>query len=300
MLQAGMCLPLSTRVGEYAADAERLGYDFVATGEHLAFHGPTTNAFISLSMAAACTDRVGLLSTITLLPLYPPALAAKLAATLDHLSGGRFNLGVGVGGEYPKEFEAVGVPVEERGPRADEALTVIRQLLDGQPVSFDGRFTSFDDVRISPPPKRRVPVWVAGRRKAAMRRAAIYGDVWMPYMYTPEQVRSSADEIQQLRHAHNGTQWEGETALYVFTSAYSDGDRARAVAVDYVSRTYKQDFETIGDRYLLYGDPARCRERLLEYLDAGVSTVIFRLACPRDDLDEMARLVSEEIVAPLR
>src|SRR2546430_7839024 len=87
---------------------EGLGFDYLAMGEHVAFGVPTPNAFVGLSAAAAVTERIKLLSAITLLPLSPAALAAKLAAALDVVSGGRFTMGVGVGGEYPREFEACG------------------------------------------------------------------------------------------------------------------------------------------------------------------------------------------------
>jgi alkanesulfonate monooxygenase SsuD/methylene tetrahydromethanopterin reductase-like flavin-dependent oxidoreductase (luciferase family) len=101
-----------------ARRAEQLGFDLVAAGEHVFFHGPTANAFVTLAAAAAVTERVRLLSALTILPLYPMAMAAKLAATLDLVSRGRFDLGVGVGGEFPPEFAASGVPVGGRGTRA--------------------------------------------------------------------------------------------------------------------------------------------------------------------------------------
>src|SRR3954454_7848328 len=116
---------------EQAREAEALGFDGVAAGEHLFFHGPVGNAFISLAAAAGATSRVRLISSLTLLPLYPAALAVKLATTLDQVSGGRFDLGVGVGGESPPEFAAVGIDPAERGARADETLELARRLWAG-------------------------------------------------------------------------------------------------------------------------------------------------------------------------
>ena len=81
-----------------ARHAERLGFDLAAAGEHVFFHGPVGNAFVTLAAAAAVTERIRLLSAVTLLPVYPMVLAAKMAATLDLVSHGRFELGVGVGG----------------------------------------------------------------------------------------------------------------------------------------------------------------------------------------------------------
>ena len=111
---------------------------------------------------------------MTLLPVYPMVLAAKMAATLDLVSHGRFELGVGVGGEYPPEFAASGVPAAGRGARADEALAVLVRLLSGERVTAEGQFGSLRDLRLDPPPvqRPRPPLWVGGRKMPAMRRAA--------------------------------------------------------------------------------------------------------------------------------
>ena len=171
-----------------ARRAEQLGFDLLASGEHVFFHGPTSNAFLTLAAAAAVTERIRLLSALTILPLYPMALAAKMAATLDLISGGRFDLGVGVGGEYPPEFAASGVPVAGRGARTDEALEVMLRLLAGKQVTAEGSFGSVQGLRLEPPPVQRPhpPIWVGGRRTPAMRRAGRFADVWMPYMVSPQ------------------------------------------------------------------------------------------------------------------
>lgn len=122
-----------------ASAAEDAGFDGVC--KHLFFHGATPNAFVALAAAAGATNRVRLLSSLTLLPLYPSALAVKLAATLDQVSNGRFDFGIGVGGELPDEFTAAGVGVRERGRRTDEALDVITCLFSGEPMDFDGPYT---------------------------------------------------------------------------------------------------------------------------------------------------------------
>jgi len=111
-----------------------LGFGLVSSGEHVFFHGPTSNAFLTLAAAAAATERVRLVSTLTVLPLYPMALVAKLAATLDQLSGGRFELGVGVGGD--RRVTPVGAGRSVRGPRnRGEA----HDQRDGQQHSPHGR-----------------------------------------------------------------------------------------------------------------------------------------------------------------
>jgi alkanesulfonate monooxygenase SsuD/methylene tetrahydromethanopterin reductase-like flavin-dependent oxidoreductase (luciferase family) len=246
------------------------------------------------------TSRIKLLSAVTLLPLYQPAVAAKLAASLDVVSGERFTLGVGIGGEYPKEFEAAGVSVESRGARTNEALAVVDRLLTGTSVSYDGRFTRFSDVTIAPRPSRRTPFWIAGRRPAALRRAARWGDAWLPYLRTPEQVAAGRAEIEGYACADGKPGWGGRTALFAFTTVDHDGDRARAMAVERVGRAYAQDFSSFADKYLIAGTPGECVRRLREYLAVGVDTVIFRIACPRREADAMLHLIAGDVVPGLR
>src|SRR5206468_3783073 len=152
---------------------EELGYESAWTSEHIFFYFPTYDALTSLAAMAARTSRIRLGTAVLLLPLRPAALAAKEIASVDNISGGRVILGAGIGGEYPKEFEAVGVPPRERGARADEALRVLKLLYTHDNVQFEGRFTRLDGVTLMPKPVQPggPPIWVAGRSEAAMRRA---------------------------------------------------------------------------------------------------------------------------------
>lgn len=173
-------------VAAEARAAEEAGYAGVAAGEHLFFHGPHPNGFVALAAAAGATSRIRLLTSLTVLPLYPAALAAKLATTLDQVSGGRFDMGVGVGGEYPPEFVAAGVEVTQRGARTDEALELMRALWTGESMDFDGPFTRVPELGLAPGPVQPGgrPIWLGGRSPAAIAQAGRFGDVWMPYMYT--------------------------------------------------------------------------------------------------------------------
>jgi probable F420-dependent oxidoreductase len=284
-----------------ARRAEELGFGLVSSGEHVFFHGPTSNAFLTLAAAAAATERVRLVSTLTLLPLYPMALVAKLTATLDQLSGGRFELGVGVGGEYPPEFAASGVPVAGRGRRADEALAVLLQLLSGQRVTAQGEFGALADLRLDPPPVQRPhpPIWVGGRQPAAQRRAARFADVWMPYMVSPSSLGRSLTAVREFA-AEAGRRPEAvQGALFIWGTVDPDPARARAEAVASVSRLYQQDFEPLADRYLLHGDPGMLVARLAEYQAAGAGTVIFSPACPPERVEAVTGLFAREVLPSL-
>ena len=135
-----------------ASALEDLPIDSLWTGGHVASPNPSPEALMALARLSAITERVKIGTSILLLPLYSPAIVAKQIADLDRATGGRVILGVGVGGEYPQEFRACGVPIGERGRRADEAIPLLKRLWSAEQISHDGRFYPMADVRIHPPP----------------------------------------------------------------------------------------------------------------------------------------------------
>src|ERR1700693_652107 len=200
-IEFGVAVPTLNNVAGLAHTAEALGFDYVCSGEHVMFHVPAPNSLISLAIAAGATTKIKLLSSVVLLPLYQPVVLAKMTSVLDFASKGRFHMGVGVGGEFPKEFEACGIPVKQRGSRSNAALEIIKRLWTEENVSVDERHTKFSSVTLNPRPIQQPhpPIWVAGRKEPAMLRAAKYGNGWLPYMYTPEMVRDSIDKIRRMR-----------------------------------------------------------------------------------------------------
>jgi probable F420-dependent oxidoreductase len=286
------------RVPELARRAERLGFDYFCCGEHVFFHGPITNAFVGLAAAAGATERIRLLSALTVLPVYPAALAAKLAATLDRVSGGRLDLGVGVGGEFPPEFTAVGVPVAERGRRADEALDLLERLFTGDPVTFDGEFSTLTGLALDPPPVQRPgpPIWVGGRKLAAQRRAARHAAVWLPYLVTPERLGTSLGTVRDLAEGFGRDRESVRGAVFCWSAVDADDARGRALVTGAVSTMYRQDFTALAAKYLLGGSPARVTDRLAEYALAGAEDLVFAPACPPDDVDRVIETFAAEVL----
>ena len=284
-----------------ARQAETMGFDYVFSGEHIFFHGPVPNAFVALGAAAGATAHIELLSAITLLPLYPPVLAAKMAAVLDRVSAGRFHLGVGVGGEFRQEFTATGVPLDERGARTDEALQILRLLFAPGRHTFRGRWTTFHDVALDPPPRRPggPPIWVAGRSAAAMRRAGRYADVWMPYLYTPEQLAESLAAVRSSAAEAGRDPSVVGAAVYAFVCVDEDGTAARAAAIEAVSRNYRQDFRRL-QRYLIAGTPDECARRIREYAEAGAEAVQLQIACAPADEGRVSGLLARAVLPQLR
>ncbi|BBZ14887.1 LLM class flavin-dependent oxidoreductase [Mycobacterium branderi] len=302
-MRAGLVLPRDQRrVPAMARWAEEQGFDWVACGEHLFFHGRTPNAFVLLAAAAGATERIRLLSALTILPLYPAVLAAKLVATLDQVSNGRFDFGVGIGGEYPPEFASVGVPVRERGARTDEGLALVTRLVGGEPVQFAGRWSRVDGLSLNPPALQRPwpPVWIGGRRDGAFRRAGRFADVWMPYMYTPQRLEDSLESVRAYAAQFGRDPSTIRSAIFCWGSIERDSAVARREAIAAVSATYKQDFEPLADRYLLTGTPQQVVERLGEFRDAGAQTVIFGGPRDADAWQRSAELFAAEVLPAIR
>ena len=159
------------------AESETLGYDHVwLTEHHFVDDGYSPSLHTIGAAVAARTNRIRIGTHLLLLPLHNPVRVAEDTATVDLMSAGRFDLGVGQG--YRRgEFESQGISRAERGGRMEEGLTVVQRLLRGETVTFDGRFTTLRDVRISPPALQRPhpPIWVGAAMPKAVERAARMG-----------------------------------------------------------------------------------------------------------------------------
>ncbi len=282
---------------------EELGYEYLSAGEHFMRGNPpgaTHAALPLLAVAAGATERVRLLSSVLLAPFYHPLMLAKLAATLDIASSGRLTLGVGVGGEFPEEFQAAGLNVKQRGRRTDECLAVVRRLWTEEHVTHQGRHFSLEDVTLKPAPTQQPhpPIWVAGRREAAMKRAARYGDGWLPYFYTPDRYRDSVSKITQLA-AEEGRDLSGfQWAFFPYISIYPTETEAATVAAEALGGRYLYggDFLNIVRNHCLLGPVERCIARLQEYVEAGARYIIFSVTGPREDRARQLETIAREII----
>ena len=301
---------LGLGVEETAAEArwlEDLGYESLASGEHFMRGnppGPSSAALPVLSVAAGATSTIRLLSSVILIPFYHPTILAKLTSTLDIASGGRLTLGVGVGGEFPAEFQAAGISVRQRGGRADECLESLTHLWTRDHVDFQGRYYQLNDVTIVPPPiqEPHPPIWIAGRREAAMRRAARYGNGWLPYFYSQERYRDSVEKINAFASEESrdlsGFQW----ANFQFISIYDTVEEAARVAATSLGRQYlySSNFIDIVGSSCVLGPVKECIRRIEEYVDAGARHFIFSWACPPEERPRHMETVANEIIPYFR
>lgn len=192
-----------------AAACEATGFDYVAVCDHVAIPRDRAEAMstvwydtvATLAFLAAATEQVRLLSHVYV-PLHRhPLQVAKSFATLDHLSAGRVVLGVGAG-HVEGEFEALGADFSRRGVMLDESLDAVRAALSEEFPSHHGAEWSFEDVGQRPrPTQERLPIWVAGSSKAAMRRAARKGDGWLPQLTPLSDLADAYEFIRSEREA---------------------------------------------------------------------------------------------------
>ncbi len=279
----------AVRVGVVAAGdraqvhaLEALPIDSLWMGGHIASRNPSPEAMMELARLAALTERVTIGTSILLLPLYPPALVAKQIADLDRATNGRVVLGVGIGGEYPQEFRAMQIPIEERGRRTNEIIPLLRRLWTAEEITHDGPYYAMENVRIHPAPVQAggPPIVVAGRKEPAMRRAAVLGDGWFPYLYSPRRYALSVSTITQVA-AESGRDLTGfGWYVWIFVNIDVDGDAAREAAARSMGGTYSQDFRAMVDNVAAAGTSAEVTEKVQEFYDAGARHFVF---CPATD-----------------
>jgi probable F420-dependent oxidoreductase len=195
---------------EQVAWAETIGYDDVwLTEHHFIDDGHAPSPLILAGAIAMRTKKIRIGTSVLLLPLYDPVRVAEDGATIDLLSGGRFELGIGVGYRR-EEFDGLGIAHSARGARANEGLEIIRRLWEGETVTFRGKHFNIAGAKLSPLPLQRPhpPLWVGGFAKASARRAARLadgyigtGDMSQIYKMYVEELRAAGKDPAQGRVA---------------------------------------------------------------------------------------------------
>ena len=306
-MEVGVFLPISGRAAspevltQAAQAAERLGFDAVWSADRVVtpwrietpypyaedgvFIVPPDRPFLDsmacLAFLAGRTERIRLGISVLVLPYRHPLYWARLATTVDHLSGGRLLMGVGIGW-MREEFEALGVPYGERGRMTDEALEAVRVLLTEEHCTYEGRHYRFRDVSFHPKAlQAHLPLWVGGEGRPARRRAGRYGDAWFPYF-----VSITAEE---LRVAHED----------VRAAAQEAGRDPGAVALTCCSAIEVTAAAVAQDPGRLRGSLAQLRGALREYQLAGVEHVALQFTVPRwpDRLAQMEAFAAEVLPA---
>ena len=261
-------------VAEAARLAEQAGYASIWAGDHLKCPAPVLDAPTCLAVAATVTTRAQLGFSVMLLGMRPLAWAAKQIATLQHLSGNRVRLGVGVGGEFPQEYEAAEVPLARRGARLDQALTLLPQFL------APGNEHSLEPAAPMP------PVLVGGRSDRAVERAAQFGDAWLPMWVSPGTLARRAERLGELSEAHGRP--TPTLSLLVLAHVDENAARAREQADAHLRGQYGLGLEPV-ERWTAFGPAEAVAEFLEPYTRIGVSEILL-LPLGARPLEQIERL----------
>lgn len=286
---------------EAIASAQRIeaaGFDSAWVGDHISFHIPILESLTLLALAAGVTERITLGTAVYLLPLRHPTTTAKVTSTLDVLSGGRLALGVGVGGEFPPEFEASGVPVAERGPRADEAIEILRKLWKEDGVAHEGKHFRFGPISIDPKPVQEggPPIIVGGRKAPSFRRAGQLGDGYISHMCSPAQFAKNLEIIRGHAARAGREQAPFEPMSFVFTVFDDSYEAALDRAAAMLERIYRVPFRDAAKKYCLLGRPEDCLEQMQRFVDAGSRHIILSML---SDPVEAAEIAQKGIIPEL-
>ncbi|MGE0539622.1 MAG: LLM class flavin-dependent oxidoreductase, partial [Dehalococcoidia bacterium] len=212
-----------------------------------------------------------------LAPLHHPVLMAEQVGTLAALAEGPFVL-VMAAGDGEAQFAPFGVPLKQRPSRLEEHLSIVRRLLDGETVSHEGRYHTLSDVRISPLPPERVPIWIGASARPALERAARMADGWLASPSASGEILGTAATIYRQAAAREGRMPMLTTRRDVYVGE-SDAEAEVSVA-PVLSRGYRG----FGREALLIGSPATVIDGLRELHELGFEHVLVRHIVPQQEL----------------
>ena len=298
----GLWLPKIDELVSFVEAVDRAGFDSLWVGDHISMPLPIMDPLLMLAQAAVVSRRLTFGTGIYLLPLRPIAPVAKQVSTLDHLCEGRLIFGVGIGGEFPKEFEMCGVPVQERGARLTEGIEALRTIWTGETVSFTGKFTQFTDGVMRPPPRQPggPPIWIGGRSDAALRRIGRLADGYVSYVVTPQMFAEALDKISDAASAVDRNIGQFGTGHLLFARIDDSYERALDVAAASLSNRYAMDFRRAAERYAALGRPQDVATKIAEFHAAGARHVIVDLIGPYERRPEQLDRFAAEVLPLLR
>lgn len=308
---------LYAEVLEQVAFLDRLGYDQVWLTEHHFVEDGYLPSFVPVAGAiAARTERIRISTDIALLPFHNPIRLAEDLAVLDNLSGGRIELGAGMG-YIDEEFRAFGIPRPQRVSRTEEAIEVLRQAWSDEPVNFAGKRYTFSGVQVYPKPVQEggIPLWMAAQSEAGARRAARFGTHFLPQGPRPEvldpwrqAVRDAGDDPGRYR--------VGIIRPWLVTDdPERDWPPVKAGEV-YRAKLYREWIAASGDdasgwqhadripQTWIVGDPAHCVDEISRFIETyGITDIVTWVGSPGirpSAMNESLERFANEVMPALR
>jgi probable F420-dependent oxidoreductase len=282
----------------YLARAEELGFDSAWTQEQVLGADAVLGPLETMTYAAACTGRLRLGCVVLVSTLHSPVHLAKSLATLDQLSGGRIEIGVGTGGKA-RPFAAFGVDPERYLARFDEGITVMKKLWTEPAVTFEGEFWQLSDAAMAPGPLQKPypRLWFGGSGPAALRRAVRMGDGF--FGAGSSTTEAFAGQVRAVRTAlaeAGRPAAEFPVAKRVYIAVDDDAGRARQRVNDDLARMYGRRLPQI-EAAAIAGTPGDCVRALREVAEAGAELILFT---PLSDQAGHNERIAAEIIPQLR
>jgi probable F420-dependent oxidoreductase len=285
-MRFGVHLPLISFEGEswsldrlmaYVDAARRLGYSAISANDHFVFPRPWLDGPTALAALLGRTEGMTLATTVCVPVIRGPIAVAKTLGAIDLLSGGRLTVGVGPGSSQ-RDYDAIGIPFEERWKRLDEAVLALRALWRGDGAPFKGRFYSTEGITLEPRPAQDggPPIWIGSwGSEAGLKRTARLADGWLASAYntTPPVFATAWQRLKELLPGHAKDPDTFPNALATMW-LYIDNDRTAVDRVygDILCPMLNRPEEDLREK-LLVGSAEACREKLAAYRDAGLQGV---------------------------
>jgi alkanesulfonate monooxygenase SsuD/methylene tetrahydromethanopterin reductase-like flavin-dependent oxidoreductase (luciferase family) len=284
-------------LASYAATARHLGYGFITANDHLVFQRPWLDGIVALAAVVEASGDLELATTVSLPVVRGPAALAKAAAALDVISGGRLVLGVGPGSSA-RDYAAAGVRFDERWPRFEESIRVLRACLTADAPSFDGRFyASVPALRPRPWQVGGPPIWIASwGSDAGLRRVARLGDGWVASAYnaTPARIVDARVKLAAALVQDGRSLDEFPCSLATMWTYVTDDSRIRDMRLAELAAMLNRPAEQLSGRVLV--GPAECCAALVRrYAEAGIDRIFIWPAA--DAEGQLERFMQD--VAPL-
>lgn len=277
-----------------ARSGEALGFDHIAVSDHIVIPRAIGSTYpytesgdypggeecleqlTILTTLGAMTSRIGLLTSVMVVPHRPAVQTAKVLASIDILSGGRLTVGCGAGW-MEEEFAALGAPYAGRGKATDEYIEAFRALWTEDQPSYAGEYVNFSGIAFEPKPasKPHPPIWIGGESRAALRRAARLGDAWFPISANP---KFPLDTLARFT-ARRDALWREAEAL---------GRAPESIGLAYWAYGYRPSPREAdnGERILCTGAPEQIATDVAAMKQAGVSCIIFTLLGGAETIDQ--------------
>jgi alkanesulfonate monooxygenase SsuD/methylene tetrahydromethanopterin reductase-like flavin-dependent oxidoreductase (luciferase family) len=279
--------------GEFFRQVEALGLEAVWTEDRLFHEANMLEPLLLLGWAAANTRHIHLGTAVLVLNVRHAVLVARQVSTLQHLCGGRLTLGVSLGGR-PNEYQSLGMPMARRVAVLRESLTVLRQLLTGQPVTFQGEFFQLDAATIQP--ATTLPIYMGGRATGALQRAGELADGWIMGPFgTLQDFQHDWRVVQDAARAAGRDPETLVAGRLLYIAVDDHRDRAREALRTFLHGYYGPGLDV--DQHAIFGPADEVATRLRAQVEAGITHMM--LGVPSLDLAHLRR-VAEQVAPALR